>query len=162
MPESEESDKEVKNMHVYEELKEMLCKELEEITRKGELTAGSLETVDKLTHSIKSIETIMAMNEYNEDYSYENGTNDNMSTRNYRDGRYYAGNGSMSYARGRGRNAPRDSMGRYTSRGGYSNNYSYDDAKMDMVEQIRDIMQDAPDEQTKKEFQRFVSKLENM
>ena len=31
-------------MHVYEELKDMLCKELEEITRKGELTAGSLET----------------------------------------------------------------------------------------------------------------------
>lgn len=145
-------------MHVYEELKEMLCKELEEITRKGELTAGSLETVDKLTHSIKSIETIMAMNEYG-DYSYENGNGGMMSNArgyNSRGGRSYAGNDGMSYARGRGRNARRDSMGRY------SNGYSYDDAKADMIDQIRDIMQDAPDEQTKKEFQRFVSKLENM
>lgn len=148
MQESEESDKEVKIMHVYEELKEMLCNELENIAKKGELTAGSLETVDKLTHSIKSIETIMAMNEYADDYSYENRPNGNMSTRNYR--------GGHSYARGRGRNARRDSMGRY------SNGYSYDDAKADMIDQIRDIMQDAPDEQTKKEFQRFVSKLETM
>ena len=145
-------------MHVYEELKDMLCKELEEITRKGELTAGSLETVDKLTHSIKSIETIMAMNEYNDDYSYENGGNGgNMSAaRNYRGGRSYR-DGGMSYARGRGRNARRDSMGRYSNGG-----YSYDDAKADMIDEIKEIMHDAPDEATKKEFQRFVSKLESM
>lgn len=51
------------NIQMYHDLKEMLCDELEKITRKGELTAGSLETVDKLTHSIKSIETIVAMHE---------------------------------------------------------------------------------------------------
>lgn len=143
-------------MHVYEELKDMLCKELEEITRKGELTAGSLETVDKLTHSIKSVETIMAMG----DYSYENGNGGMMSNArgyNSRGGRSYAGNDGMSYARGRGRYAKRDSMGRYSNGG-----YSYDDAKADMIEEIREIMQDAPDEQTKKEFQRFVSKLQSM
>lgn len=146
-------------MHVYEELKDMLCKELEEITRKGELTAGSLETVDKLTHSIKSIETIMAMNEYNDDYSYADGGMSNARGGNRggysRVGRSYA-DGGNSYARGRGRNARRDSMGRY------SNGYSYDDAKADMIDEIKEIMQDAPDEQTKKEFQRFVTKLENM
>lgn len=143
-------------MHVYEELKDMLCKELEEITRKGELTAGSLETVDKLTHSIKSIETIMAMNEYNDDYSYER--DGNMSNaRGYRNSRPYR-DGGVSYARGRGRNAKRDSMDRYSRDGGYS----YDDAKADMIDEIKEIMHDAPDEQTKKEFQRFVSKLENM
>ncbi len=144
-------------MHVYEELKDMLCKELEEITRKGELTARSLETVDKLTHSIKSIETIMAMNEY-DGYSYENGNGGNMSNRGgyTRDRRSY-NDGGMSYARGRGRYARRDSMGRYSNGG-----YSYDDAKADMIDEIKDIMKDAPDEQTKKEFQRFVSKLESM
>ena len=51
------------SMKTYHDLKEMLCDELDEITRKGELTAGSLDTVDKLTHSIKSLETIIAMNE---------------------------------------------------------------------------------------------------
>ena len=48
-------------MHKMEELRDMLCEELEEVTRKGELSAGSLDVVDKLTHSIKSIDTILAM-----------------------------------------------------------------------------------------------------
>ena len=51
------------DMQMYHNLKDMLCEELEQITRKGELTAGSLDTVDKLTHSIKSIETIIAMHD---------------------------------------------------------------------------------------------------
>lgn len=131
-------------MHDYEKLKEMLCDELEQITRKGELTAGSLDTVDKLTHAIKSIVTIMAMDdEYEDGYSRTDG--DHMTS-----GRRY------SYA-GRGRGARRDSMGRY-SRGGYS----YDDARDDMVKELRELMNDAPDEQTKKEFQRFISKMESM
>lgn len=131
-------------MHDYEKLKGMLCDELEQITRKGELTAGSLDTVDKLTHAIKSIVTIMAMDdEYGDGYSRADG--DYMTS-----GRRY------SYA-GRGRGARRDSMGRY-SRGGYS----YDDARDDMVKELRELMNDAPDEQTKKEFQRFISKMESM
>jgi hypothetical protein len=43
------------------ELREMLCAELDKVAKKGELSAGSLDVVDKLTHSIKSIDTIMAM-----------------------------------------------------------------------------------------------------
>lgn len=48
-------------MHKMEELRRMLVKELDEITSKGELSTGSLEVIDKLTHSIKSIDTIIAM-----------------------------------------------------------------------------------------------------
>jgi hypothetical protein len=83
-------------MAKMEELREMLCEELDKITKKGELSAGSLDVVDKLTHSIKSIDTIIAM----EDAGY---SSDDYSIR---------GN---SYARGRGSNARRDSMGRYSS-----------------------------------------------
>lgn len=144
-------------MHVYEDLKEMLCRELEEITRKGELTAGSLDTVDKLTHSIKSIETIIAMNEYGDNYSFADGGMSNARGGNRGGGRSYHGDGGYSYA-GRGRNARRDSMGRYSRDGGYS----YADAKEDMMEELRELMHDAPDEQVKKEFQRFVNKLESM
>lgn len=134
-------------MHDYEKLKGMLCDELEQITRKGELTAGSLDTVDKLTHAIKSVATIMAMeDEYGDGYSRADG--DHMTS-----GRRYSYVG-----RGRGRNARRDSMGRYSNRGGYS----YDDAKDDMMKELRELMDDAPDEQTKKEFQRFISKMESM
>ena len=38
-------------MHELYELKDMLCKELKEYDTKGELTAGSLDVVDKLTSS---------------------------------------------------------------------------------------------------------------
>lgn len=87
-------------MHAMEELRGMLCEELEKITHQGELSAGSLEAVDKLTHSIKSIDTITAM----EDAGYSNDWYDN-------------GN---SYARGR----RRDSMGRYSRR--YSGDHTID------------------------------------
>ena len=64
-------------MRYMEELKEMLCDELDKIASKGELTAGTLDTVQKLTHSLKSVETIMAMEGYGDsydDWSYEDGS----------------------------------------------------------------------------------------
>ena len=64
-------------------------------------------------------------------------------------------NNDMSYARGRGRNANRDAMGRYSSDG-----YSMD--AEDMVEQLREMMEDAPDEMTRKEFEKFIRKMEQM
>lgn len=121
------------SMKTYHDLKDMLCEELDEITRKGELTAGSLDTVDKLTHSIKSLETIIAMNEAQDG---ESG--------------YYPYMG-RSYQR-------RDMRGRYSrdNRG-----YSRDDSRDSMIHELREIMQDAPDEHTKKRFQSFIRELEN-
>ena len=40
------------------ELKEKLCEELKEIARKGELGAGDLEIVHKLTDTIKNLDKI--------------------------------------------------------------------------------------------------------
>lgn len=71
-------------------------------------------------------------------------------------GSSYEGGGGSSYARGRGRNARRDSMGRYSSEG-----YSMG-GNEEMVQELREIMQDAPDEQTRMEFQRFIQKIEQM
>lgn len=45
------------------DLRDMLCKELEEITRKGELGAGDLDIVHKLTDTIKNIDKIEAIEE---------------------------------------------------------------------------------------------------
>ena len=59
-----------------------------------------------------------------------------------------------SYARGRGAGARRDSMGRYSSDG-----YSGND---EMVSELREMMQDAQDEKTRMEFQKFISKIESM
>lgn len=133
-------------MHGIYELKEMLCKELEEYGTKGELSTGTLEIVDKLAHTIKNLDKII------ESYGEDDGSYA------YDDGMMYEGGRSMnrggSYARGRGRNARRDSRGRYSNEG-YSRTG-------DMVERLRDLMRDAPDERTRQEIQRLVTKMEQM
>lgn len=135
-------------MHKMEELKEMLCEELDKITKKGERSAGSLDVIDKLTHSIKSIETIMAMSDYSGD--------------NY------------SYARGRGSNANRDSRGRYSSddysmaRGGnYSRNNSYARGRMysgddmsDLKEHLEELEDMVSDSRAKKMIKQWKRELD--
>lgn len=130
-------------MNEIYELKEMLCKELEDYGKKGEMTAGSLDVVDKLAHTIKNLDKIIES--YEEEYSNRGSYNMGSYRRSYRDG---------SYARGRGRNARRDSMGRYSS-----DNYSRND---DMIGELNNLMDNAPDERTRQEMQKFISKMENM
>lgn len=132
-------------MNELNELKEMLCKELKEYGKKGELTAGSLDVVDKLSHTIKNLDKIIEAYEgggYSNGYpvyAYRGG-------RSYADGSYNDGYGS--YAR------RRDSMGRY-SREGYSRHG-------DIIADLRELMNDAPDDRTRQEFQRFINKMESM
>lgn len=123
-------------MHELYELKDMLCKELEEIGGKGELTAGTLETVDTLAHALKNINKIIEAKE-----------EDGYSER-------YDGSYNRSYARGR-TNARRDSMGRY-SRDGYSR------AAGDMADRMRSMAAEAPDETTRREIERMADKMERM
>ena len=73
------------------DLKEMLCEELKKYGSK-ELTAGSLEVVDKLAHAVKNLDKIIEADEYS-NRSYE-------GERSYRN----------SYRR-------RDSRGRYSRDG---------------------------------------------
>ena len=131
-------------MHELYELKDMLCKELKEYGEKGELTAGSLETIDKLAHAMKNLDRVIEAYEDEGEYSgrsYPDGMGGSYARGRYsREGR--------SYARGR-MNARRDSMGRY----------SRDDG---MVEELRDLMKDAPNEAVKRDIQRVVDKLEQM
>ena len=122
-------------MHELYELKEKLCDELKEYGRK-DMSAGTLEVVDKLTHTIKNLEKIIE-NYENEEYSgyYGDSMRGNMDgARNY------------TYRRNYGRG---NSYGRY----------SRDEH---MVSELRDLMNEAPDERTRKEFERFISKIESM
>ena len=50
-------------MEYMYELKEKLCDELEEIANKGELGAGDLEIIHKLTDTIKNIDKIGMLEE---------------------------------------------------------------------------------------------------
>lgn len=131
-------------MHDIVALKDMLCEELEEYGRKGEMSAGTLEIVDKLAHAVKNLGKIIKMYE---DEEYSSAYGGNMDSGSYR-------GGNRPYARGRsyarGRNARRDSMGRYSG-----------DAE-ELVEQLEDMMDSAPDEQTRMELKRLVKKMKSM
>lgn len=130
----------MKKLH---ELKDMLMDELEKCVEKGELSAGSLDIVDKLTHSIKSIDTIIAMEDAG--YSYDDG---------------------YSHARGRGRYAKRDSMGRYSRH--YDDGHYYDDRHYDrysrdnaeLVSHLRELESEMMDEDTKRMIHKFIKQAE--
>lgn len=134
-------------MHTYYEVKEMLHKELADIVKKGELSAGSLETIDKLLNSIKNSCKIIMYEEYSDGgYSYADA---DMSIHDY------------SYARGRGSDARRDSRGRYSNarysrRGGYS----YDDGKDEKMDMLREMMNEVNSDEERRALQKIIRRME--
>ena len=132
-------------MEYMYELKDKLCKELDEIARKGELGAGDLEIVHKLTDTIKNLDKIEML----EDGGYSQAGDWEIEGRAY--------NRGNSYARRK-----RDSMGRYSRdgrmmRGGYSRH----DAKEAMMEQMEMLMDQAGSEKEREAIRRCMNQLEN-
>lgn len=139
-------------MHELYELKEKLMKELEEYGKKGELSAGTLDVVDKLAHTVKNLCKIIE----DAEYSSMGGSYESNYARGGRGGGYSNNMGGMqggSYARGdgrgRGSNANRDSMGRYSSGSAFA-------------DKLHELMEDAPDERTRNELERLANKMEHM
>lgn len=133
-------------------LMDYICDEMNDLERKaekdGKLSMTEVQYLDTLAHTKKNLLKADEMSE--EGYSgmmYPRYYGDDrMDGSSYNDGR--------SYARGR-RNARRDSMGRYSSRG-------YSMATDDMIEELHELMEKAPDEMTKREFKKFIDKIETM
>lgn len=172
-------------------IKEMLMKELYEYEDKakktsgGKLSAGDLETLHKLTDTVKNIDKIEMLED---DGGYSEGGDWMGEGRIY--GQTYRG--GESYARGRGRNARRDSMGRYSreggmteeggsyrggsyegssyrrggrgGRGGYSREggYSMADGIDDMMEKAEEMLEEAETPEQKQAIHKFIKELERM
>lgn len=83
-----------------DEAKQALEKEIDKIAKTGEISVSTLEKLHKLTDTYKNLCKIAALEED------EGGEGSH--------------EGGSSYRRGRGRNAKRDSIGRYSSEDGYS------------------------------------------
>ena len=154
-------------MHYMHDLKDLLCAELEDFAEKGKksgkMSMGDLETVHKLTDTVKNILKIDMLEEesgYSEDGHYM-GEGRIYGT-SYDDGMHREG--GYSYARGR-RYARRDSMGRYSRddgmmyRGGMRGGYSRDDAKSYMIEQIEEMMETAEKPTEKEALRRCMDAL---
>lgn len=135
-------------MEYIEKIKKMLCKELEEFAETGKLkTPADISMLKDLTGAIKNIDKIEMYEEEKEGYSEARGGRSYMHGSSYDDDMMY------SERRGRGRNARRDSMGRYSSDNGMSyenyseermdRRYSRDDAKDHMMNKLGSMMEDA-------------------
>lgn len=112
--------------------------ELSEIERKangGKLSMAELEYADKLAHLKKSLLTNKAMEESDSygDYDARDGRG------RYRDANY--------------------NVERIGRRGGYSRGYRDDGGMMD---ELRDMMESAPNEQMRRKIRDFMSELKTM
>lgn len=159
-------------MNTMEDLKEMLCEELKEVVKKGDISSTELDNVYKAVKTLNYLETIKAMQEYggsSRDYSGRSyGSYDRGGSYGSYDGGSYEGSydrggsyergsrdgsyeGSRDYSGRRGR----DAMGRYTSRdGGYSGH-----DKQQMVAELENMMQRVSPEE-KKGFRRAIEALQ--
>ena len=141
-------------------LREMLMEELRnfetEAKKKGELPAGTLEVIHKLTDTIKNLDKIEMYEEFpGESYegdSYAQG------------GRGNNRGGNRGGNRGYSRADDMDSMESFARRrrGGRrsSNGYSYDDGREDMMEQLERLEQKAQSEEERKIIRRAMQQLE--
>ena len=142
-------------------IKEMLMKELYEYEDKakkssGKLSAGDLETIHKLTDTVKNIDKIEMLEEgdgYSGDTDFMG--EGRMYGTSYRSNGYMynsnGGQGGSSYARGRGRNARRDSRGRY----------SRDGVKESLIEKLEEAMDEAESDQDREKIRRVIMQIEN-
>ena len=170
-------------MHYMEDLKDLLCAELKDYAEKGkrsgELSKADVEVIDTVLNSVKNIYKIDKYKEETEGYS-EDGTymgEGRIYGTSYESG--YSERGGSSYARGRGRYAKRDSMGRYSraggmsydddmsnarggrmgNRGGMRGGYSRDDGKHYMMEQLEEMMEEAEKPAEKEALRRCMDAL---
>ena len=124
-------------MRTLYKLKDMLCKELDEIADKGDLGAGDLDIAHKLTDTVKNIYKIEALS--GQQYS--------------RDG-YFRG----EWAASRGSYGRENSYRRsHYVRGHYSND---DGGKEDMKRQLQEMLDQADDDSIRNAIQRCMNSVE--
>ena len=147
-------------MKHLEELKESIKRELEKFAKQGDVSVGTLEKIHKLSDTYKNLCKIEMLEEESEGgYSEARGGRTRSS---------YAMGGSsydddMMYSerRGRGRNAKRDSMGRYSSDGGsYDGGYSRHDAKDWMMNELGSLMSETDDPKEREALKECMRAIE--
>lgn len=164
-------------MESLDKLCDMLYKEIDEIAQKPSLSSGDLDTVHKLTDTVKNIFKIEMLDEEGQSessYGYPRGTSyrgysRDTAPRGYSRGmssrRGYSGDGEWEaqgeYSRGRysrdGGMSRGESYGRHYVRG----HYSRDDVKDHMIKQLESMMGKANTEESRQALEQCMDALEN-
>ena len=158
-----------KKLDTLYDLCETVSKELETANEKirsagGEVSGGDIEFLDRLTDIMKNLKTTIAMMESE---MLEEGNS------GYYGGRYYYDNDMPmdgrrggSYARGRSNSRgssynrgmyARGGRGSSYARGGRG--YSRDDSREDFMYEIEELMDKAPDENTRMKFEKLLNEM---
>lgn len=151
-------------MHKIYDLKETLCRDLEEYGMKDKLDMSELEVVDTLAHAIKNIDRIIEVYEEREYEGVDNGRYPYEASRMAYP--WNIMNRGGSYTDGRGGNYSRYSRGRNSYERSYrrSRNDGYSRAEEDMdamINELKDMMRDLPSEK-QREVQKFIQRVEQM
>lgn len=124
-----------------QDFNELLCRQIDKINKKGDISPDELQRMDKAIDIIKDISVICAMEEYGKDPEEEMYSSMGYYGRNSRTMPMYS-------------SQMRDSMGRYSSRG-----YSRDDAKMNMRRDLEMKMANAGSEEERQMYMRMMDAL---
>jgi len=147
----------MKNLH---EILEIADRELGSIVQNGKFR--SREEIHSAYELIDIAKDIYCIWNYEDESDMRGGSyNEGMSYD--RDGRSYRVESYErdGYSGARGRNAKRDSMGRYSRDGSYRGSYrGYSrDGKEEYKEHLREMMEDAPSEEVRQNIQRMIDQL---
>lgn len=146
--------------NTFENLRDIVMKELDEINKKGELDENTLVCVYKLVDIVKDINEI----ETGEEGGYAMAMNSRMAYPYYamEGGSYRGGNSNNSYARNSyARN--RDSMGRYSRENSYGNSYrggySREGEREEIMAKMEHMMDTASSETERQVIQRIMNQM---
>lgn len=141
-------------MEDMRKLKDMLCRELDEFARRDSIESYDLDTIHKLTDTIKNLDKIEMLEDGG--YSQARGGGNRGGMRTYaRDGEgggygyedSFGDNDGYSMARRR-----RDERGRY----------SRDDGRDDMVNRLEGLMSRAGSDRDREEIRRMIDQMKGM
>ena len=131
-------------MREYSEVREIHCDLLSDSIKDGKIAIGDVEIIKNM---LSGIEKTYKIEMFEEDGGYSRAGDWEADMRG-------------TYARGSSyRGRKRDSMGRY-SRDGRIGGYSRHDSKEAMMEQAREMMEDATNEREREAIRRFMTELE--
>ena len=131
------------------DMKEAIAREIGEANRRirqsdDKISMDDLEVIDKLTHSLKSLTTVCAMLEAEE----EGYSGEYMQGQSYRGG--YSGRENRE-------NRARYNRNSYAREG--RNSYGYSRGG-DIHERLHQLMNEAPDENTRMEIRKLIDRME--
>ena len=144
-------------MREFDCIKDMVYKELDEISGLGKLDMNAVKVVGELVDILKDIGTVEMFEEnvYVDDNGWYHNGGEGGYSQGYMPRRGYEGNSYRGMGRG---NSYRGNM---NGNRGYRGGYSYDGDKTHLINKLHGLMMEASDQKDKESIQHLIDQMEN-